>query len=175
MTLGCSARDHPGGPSAQQTPQNQQDTYKPSHKKPQTSFKGTFKGWLQRVTSKEGDFRRPTSTIWHASGAFRPGADIFEQPLSRSSVTWERLTPITRSRPPGTNFQLPCANFQRLDTVFWTLDLIFWLILPKLAKTSKVEPQGYPPSSILEYFRHCFGIHFIWISGFWHYVLKPPK
>ena len=27
---------------------------------------------------KKGDFKRPTSTIYHASGAFRPGADIFE-------------------------------------------------------------------------------------------------
>ena len=81
-------------PNKQQ--QSQQETYKPSTQTQQWARKVSAKKVSEEGWVKKGDFKRPTSTIYHASGAFRPGADIFEQRFS-----WASRSCRPRFRQPG--------------------------------------------------------------------------
>ena len=62
---------------------------------------------------KEGDFKRPTSTIRHASGAFRPGADILELRVAPGIRRNEaRNSGYMGVRPPDTSTRTPLSGFR---------------------------------------------------------------
>ena len=88
----CSARSSREAPEPNKQQQSQQETYKPSTQTQQWAKKVSAKKVSEEGWVKKGDFKRPTSTIRHASGAFRPGADIFEQRLPRAS---RAIRPVT--------------------------------------------------------------------------------
>ena len=78
-----------------------------SHTKPQWVKKVSEEGWV-----KKGDFKRPTSTIRHASGAFRPGADMLGPLVPLHMAFWQMLQILAR-RPPDTSSMTRTPNIQR--------------------------------------------------------------
>ena len=123
---------------------SQQETYKPSTQTPQWARKVTAKKVNEERWVKKGDFKRPTSTIRHASGAFRPGADIFERRNSRSSVTWARSWLLhggsgSLHGSSGCLFQLP-------SSIIWLPVFIFQIPVPVFELLSStflfLTPEG---------------------------------
>ena len=89
-------REAPGGPSAQQNTTKSTRHIHTSHKKPHASFKGTFKGSLQRVTS-EGEWRRWVKKV-SEKGECRKGES---KHLTRLGRLQARSGYIWTTSPPG--------------------------------------------------------------------------
>ena len=120
--------------------------------------------WLREERwVKKGDFKRPTSNLQHASGAFRPGADIFEQRLPGGSRGGRPDTQSSCHRglalAPGRAFFTFQCSFSGFRRPFSRSQSRFFGFQSQSLKS--LAPRC-PPGSTLEHFGHQFGISFQW-------------